>query len=153
MTLFQRGGSSVKRGISTLVDAATERAEQAASTASDIAAPLAQESVKRVTHVAKEIAPVALPIVAKQAKKARRSRRAKHRDRRAEQHSSGGGRMKLFVVLGLGTIVAAVVVVRRRRAAERDAVYATPDAFGAAVEAERNAMGNGAPRPVATPGA
>jgi hypothetical protein len=145
----------VKRGISTLVDAATDRAEQAASAASDIASPIAEETAKRVervAHVAMEIAPVALPIVAKQAKKAKRSRKAKRRARRAETRS-GAGRMKLFVVLALGTAAVAFVVLRRRRAAQHDAVYETPDAFGAAVEAERDAMGNGAHRPVATPGA
>jgi hypothetical protein len=146
----------VKRGISTLVDAATERAEHAASTATDVASPIAEETVKRVAQVAKEIAPIALPIVAKQAKQAKRSRKAKRRDRRAESRS-GGGRTKLFVVLGLGTAAVVFVVLRRRRGAMRgamrDAVYDTPDAFGAAVEAERDAMGNGAHRPVATPGA
>jgi hypothetical protein len=157
-------GSTVERAISTLVDTAAEQARQAAKQAGtqtaklggsvrEHATDLASETVRRAGEVAEALSPSAIPVAAVKAK-ARRGKAAKRRTPTAS--GSGGGRrvlLMLLVAVGAGAVVA--IVVRRRRASS-DATSASPapDAFGAAVEAEHDAMsGNGSRRPVATPGA
>jgi hypothetical protein len=83
------------------------------------------------------------------------SRRAqRHVERKAARAERHGRRVRarLIVLAILG--VAIVVAVRRQQQAKRsDELGPAPDAFGAAVQAEQEFMGNGAQRATATPGA
>jgi hypothetical protein len=154
----------VERAIGTLVDTATEQARHAAKTAGaqtaklsesvrEHATDLASETVRRAGDVAEALSPSALPVAAVKAKVRRRGKGGTRRGRGSR--SSGGGRrmlVLLLVTVGAGAVVA--LVARRRGSSGTPSASPAPDAFGAAVEAERDAMsGNGAQRPVATPGA
>lgn len=155
----------MERAIGTLVDTATEQARQAAKTAGsqtaklsesvrEHATDLASETVRRAGEVAEALSPSALPVAAVKAKVRRRGKGGTRRGRTSG--SSGGGRrvlILLLVAVGAGAVVA-LVARRRRGSSGTPSASPAPDAFGAAVEAERDVMsGNGAQRPVATPGA
>jgi hypothetical protein len=71
------------------------------------------------------------------------------KQRKQQQRRMGGSRM--WVLLGLGGVIAVAVLVWRRRAADR-LTEPAPDAFGAAVEQERSLQGAGF-KNYATPGA
>jgi hypothetical protein len=83
------------------------------------------------------------------------SRRAQRRAEKREARAQGHGRsvrVRVIVLAILG--VAIVIAVRRQQQAKRtDELGPAPDAFGAAVQAEQEFMGNGAQRATATPGA
>jgi hypothetical protein len=83
------------------------------------------------------------------------SRRAQRRVEKRQARAEGHGRsvrVRVFVLAILG--VAIVIAVRRQQQAKRiDELGPAPDAFGAAVQAEQEFMGNGAQRATATPGA
>jgi hypothetical protein len=157
----------VERAIGTLVDTATEQARHAAKTAGaqtaklsesvrEHATDLAGETVRRAGEVAEALSPSALPVAAVTAKVRRGGKGGARRGRRSGSSGSGGGRrvlVLLLVAVGAGAVVA-LVARRRRGGAGGPSASPAPDAFGAAVEAERDVMsGNGAQRPVATPGA
>jgi hypothetical protein len=147
--------------MSTLVDKAAEQAQQVAHGAAEVLpAALPIETVRLTAKKARKQAKKAAKKAAKQAAKTAAKQVAKQQQRRRRRQRSprrsGGGlpTRAIFVIAGVGAIVGVVMIVRRRAATQRDADLAgTPDAFGAAVAAERSAMGNGAPRPIATPGA
>jgi hypothetical protein len=134
-----------------LVDTAAEQARHAGE--------VAQDTVRRAADAADSL-PATVPLAAAAVKVTRERRRArKRRERRAARAAAardvarrGRGR-PVVILLVIGGIVAAVVLMRRRAATNGYGAQPAPDPFGAAVEAEREAMGNGAQRPVATPGA
>jgi hypothetical protein len=137
--------------MSTLVDTAAEQARHARDQATD----LAHETAKRAsgaTDKLVDLAEVAVPVVA--ARAAARGRKAR-RAARAKRRPTARRRPPIVPLLVIGAVITTVVVVRRR-ARRRFDISPAPDAFGAAVEAEREvsrARDFAGARPVATPGA
>jgi len=111
--------------------------------------------VEHAGGIAGELADVARGVTVAGVATTKLSRRAKRRARKADAHDEKSGRsvvVRVLVFAALGIAVA--VVVQRRQQAKRDlAGGPAPDAFGAAVQAEHEIMGNGASRATATPGA
>ena len=148
------------RGISTLVEKATEQAQQVAHDAAE-ALPTAlpietvRVTAKKARKQAEKTAKHAAKKAGKQAAKQVARQQRKHGRRSRRGAASGGvARRGLIVMVAVGAIAGVVMIVRRRAQCQRTAdLSGAPDAFGAAVEAERHAFGNGAQRPVATPGA
>jgi hypothetical protein len=148
----------VERAISTLVETATDQAARLGGSVFEHASGLAEEVVhtklgrrarrqaRRRSHQAKRAAERAAELTAARAERLVRKRRPAKARRRVPT--------TLLAVSAIGAI-AAIVVVVRKRAHGPNGIDVAPDAFGAAVEAERDVLsGDGHPaRPVATPGA
>jgi hypothetical protein len=125
--------------VGTMVDTAAEHTRGLVETASDIAGDLAD---------------VARGITVAGAATTQLTRRAKRHARKAEARDTKRGRSVLVRVIVLAALgVAITIVIRRRQAQSQIDEGPAPDAFGAAVRAEHEIMGNGAARAAATPGA
>jgi hypothetical protein len=85
------------------------------------------------------------------------SRRARRRADKMQARSQSKGRSVKLRVLVLAALGIAIVVAVRRQQLQQVKRYEpaspAPDAFGAAVQAEHQIMGDGASRATATPGA
>jgi hypothetical protein len=150
----------VERAIGMLVDTAAEQARHAARSAveetarfggsvREHAGDLAGEASRRAGNVAETLSPSAIPVAALKAS-ARRRQRRQRRQRRRNQRS--GPPLALIVIGALIGVAVIAVIVRRRTRAQAGAGPA-PDAFGTAVDLEREAANDGqVQRPVTTPG-
>jgi hypothetical protein len=106
--------------------------------------------VAQASELAETIVPIATTAATVAVQQGRRARRkAKVTLQGTPPKKRRKGRVLLVLFLGAG--IAAAIVLKRR--AGSGTVDVAPDPFGKAVEAEREARGPNAQRPVATPGA